>query len=308
MSTYHKRSRRILLTPTGGVNNDTRQSDVTFKIPYLKKEEKSVSSISFMSAVFPASYYNVGDYYNTIKMTINGVGLSYNFSAANYTYASFITMLLAWLPTGFAIIYDVSNGKFTFTYSQSFSILSSSTCFRVLGLTENISLTATLISSVYSLTCTNPANFLGPTKFIISTPSLCLENWNSQNSTTFLADVNITAAPDNVTVYEDQLQTEMFLEDHSLKSELRILIRDEYGLAVNFRNIPWFITIIIHTYLPEFPWPQNIHSFLDDVRDTQTKKRARPEDDNEQPQNQSSNEEPPQEPQEPQELDAAGEQ
>lgn len=262
----HRRSQRILLTPTGATSlfNDLHYSDVQFGIPFHRKETNTYMSVSFASAVFPASYFNIESFQNTLVISSDGISTTtYTVPEGNYTYATFKTALMTLLPTGFSLLYDISSGVFTLTNSTSFTITNETTCWQALGKVQRTELVATYKNSMYYCVFPNPANFLGPCKLVIQCPNLSFENWNTGNKGHYLGDVNVTAPPFGTTAFEDQSAIEMFFDDVILNgSEIRIRITDEYGNLLNFRGVPWFITLIFHTYFQSHPWKQSLPDYL----------------------------------------------
>jgi len=261
----YKRSQRILLSSSGTSRyyNGLNYSDVEFVVPFVKKEENTFTTVSFLSCVFPASYYNVEYYQNILYLQISDVIHTITITPGNYTYATFQTELRRLLPSSVTVSYNIQTGMFTFYCNEMIKVLSATTCYLALGFPKNTAVEAVLDGTSYVLLFPLTANFLGPLKFIIQSNTLSFENWNCSDNNQYMVDVNVTSGPYGITVYEQTNPTEVLMQDNHVPSIIRISIKDEQGNFINFRGVHWYITMLIHTHFRRYPWAQTMPNFLE---------------------------------------------
>lgn len=271
MSDIHKKSKKYILTPAGAVAcvNGDYYSDLIFSLPgFVAAPQKSYVTISPAGGIFPASYYNVEPYNNTFVLYANSTTYTFIIPAGNYNYYTLQTAFTnaangSTLPSGFSVGFSLTSGMYTFNYTSAFSIQSSSTCFDIIGGVPK----TTYTSSGNAITMPYAANFLGPTRIFVESPTLTLENKNTNSlcSSSFLMDILVTGGPGDVTVHNDNYDVEYFVDNPSDTTTLHIQIKDEDGNLLNFRKRPWSIGFIVNVYTDIIPWSQSIPDFLRNV-------------------------------------------
>src|SRR4051794_28312448 len=70
--------------------------------------------------------------------------------------------------------FNSSNGKFTLSYNTSFSIVNTSTCYKILGFTQN----TTIVSSSNKIIMDYPCNLLGTKNIYVRMPNYTFDNMN----------------------------------------------------------------------------------------------------------------------------------
>ena len=156
------------------VKNGSYNSAMIFNLPIMKREQNILyNEISVIHAQIPISYYLINDTNNLFVLSSGSYSLTYG----NYNATSFKSHLLNLLGSTFSLVLDSSTGKYTLSCTSSFTILSTTTCYKILGLEKNKSY---IVES--SLTCPYPCNFLGIQKIKIKSGTFKTNNKDSGNN------------------------------------------------------------------------------------------------------------------------------
>lgn len=150
-------SKKYFLTPSGAtvIENGTSYSKLKYDLPGLIKKDSSIlyNTIRCIHAEFPSSFYIVNEYNNILNISTGNITIP----LGNYNANTFMQLLNdKLLPINMKIEFDTTTGKFSFAYNTEFQILSSSTCYKLIGLQQK-----QYNSSGGIINCDFPANFLG---------------------------------------------------------------------------------------------------------------------------------------------------
>lgn len=195
---------------------------VTMQIPYV---------------VMSNSNYIVNGYNNTLAMTIGAYNYLYTIPQGNYTAATFRVAVLAQLPVGFTMTYDLTTNKFTFTYSSSFSLNVGSGCDYIIGFSGTE--TAVLSGAIYTLTCSRAFNFLPIPRYLmhcnILNDGISLGVNSVVAAGDILASIPNNSKPNGQIVYEN-IASEFVIQTRNI-GQLVITITDDNGREIDFLGL-----------------------------------------------------------------------
>ena len=113
-----------------------------FSLNTLEIDEGHYIYLSVVHVSIPYSFYNVHENNNRLEYISNNLGYVINIPVSNYNINQLVSYLSSAMPS-FTITYSNKTNKITFKHSTyDFTILSSSTCYRILGFDENKSYTS----------------------------------------------------------------------------------------------------------------------------------------------------------------------
>ena len=116
------------------IKNNSYNSVMIFNLPVMKKEKNILyNQVSLINAQIPVSYYTINENNNLFVLS----SASYTLTNGNYNATSFKTMFLNLLGSSFSMTLDISTGKYTLSCTSSFTILSTTTCYKILGIEKN---------------------------------------------------------------------------------------------------------------------------------------------------------------------------
>ena len=142
--------------------------------------------------------------------------------------------------TNFTITYSSKTNKITFVHNAlNFTLLSSSTCFKILGFTEDINYT----SNNVSLTSVNCVNMMTVNSiFVLS--NLMTYNISSSlpNSQNVLCQVLVNNAPNSIIQYSNtnHFRTNLFV---NRLTNINLKLVDEYNNAINLNGLNFIVTL-----------------------------------------------------------------
>lgn len=248
--------------------NGTFNSNVKFELGLFLRDEPDIihRQITLQSAQIPVSFYVINYTCNLFRIKNVSSGITYNYTipVGNYSGTSLITMLISLIAPNFpsmTISLDKNTGLLTFSNSNDFIIYNNFTYSigTILGLANNTFLT----SSSTKLILPYPLNLLGIKVLEIRSYILTMANISSTTGgqSSLLASLPVNAPPFGMIDYASKGSNEMSFSNTSL-DELDIEIIDgENGEYINFNNVDWTMTLIIHlTKLLNVPIRPNINS------------------------------------------------
>jgi len=153
---------------------------------------------------------------------------------------------------------DVSTGKYTLTKSGGFTILSSTTCYKILGLQKDI----TYISTG-SLTFPYPCNFLGINRLKIKSSVFKTNNLdsNSNGHSDLLATIPVNVSQYSLISYNNLVNFKNIIVNKDI-NYIDITITDELDNIVNFNGIDIYITLQIDSIIENYDNDNSLHELL----------------------------------------------
>jgi len=216
-------------------NNDTYK----FQFKTLDVEEGYYIYLSVQNISIPYSFYNVNDSNNKIEYVLNSQLYTVNIPPSNYNVHQFIEYLSTAM-TNFTITYSSRTNKITFSHNAfNFTLLSSSTCYKILGFKEGVNYT----SNNVSLTSVNCVNMMTVNSiFVLS--NLMTYNISSSlpNSQNVLCQVLVNNAPNSIIQYSNtnHFRTNLFV---NRLTNINLKLVDEYNNAINLNGLNFIVTL-----------------------------------------------------------------
>lgn len=237
-----KDTKQYYLNPASdAIKNNNWYSDVTFNISGLLKDDNNIlyNTISIVHCEIPYSFYVVNESNNKLVLSTGTINVPYG----NYNANSLMKYINTQLPVNMILSFDATTGKMKLTYNQWFSILSTSTIQKLLGLAVNTtySSTSNVIAFPY------PMNVLG-TKNLYIKSNVMLANYNSLTKDyVTLSCIPVNVEPYGIILYNNYSNSAYIIRNKKLDN-VEIKIFDDNNNFVDFNNIEWNITIEITTY------------------------------------------------------------
>jgi hypothetical protein len=246
ISTYNK---LVILNSKFGIQqNGTYKSDLLFNFRNLLQDEENIikSEILVVNAQFPASFYCVNEYNNTLILNrFFNPPLSITIEKGNYNANTLITELKAKFLLGGVIISSIvinrATGKLVFTMETVIDYSFSGSFIDILGTRTDV------FSSGLVYSCIYPLNLLGIQKLSIQSEKLSIQSVSSYDfslSNTLLT-IPVDVSPFSLLNYISQSDSNKNLLNVRSINEIDIQIYDENENLVNFNNLDWTITLII---------------------------------------------------------------
>jgi hypothetical protein len=234
-------AKKVYLTPSGARVCDSMYSNLKFNVPQLFPKDKFTlyHTIKVLHCEIPFSWYIVNSFNDQLVLSTGTITLTHG----NYNANTFMTYLQTVLPTNMTISFNTSTGIFSFTYSTSFSILSTTTCFKLIGGVAN----TTYSSSSNVINMPNPANFLGTKNVYINVPNIILDNYNTESQTyNTLLCIAVNVAPYGVIFYDNRTSSKNMIKG-TKDDSIDLQILDDDNNEIDFNSIEWSITLEIET-------------------------------------------------------------
>jgi hypothetical protein len=165
--------------------NGSMLSNIVFNIQGILKKEETIKHvyISILNAQIPVSFYVINSLNHHLRIRGNTTNTTYLFqlTSGNYNATTLVQEITYQMsrqsyPYIPSINYNKSNGKLTFLFPQSATILTANSTIKdILGL-GTTSLTGTLIE------CPYPLNLFGVKLLNITSSSLAVSSYSSVNN------------------------------------------------------------------------------------------------------------------------------
>ena len=244
-----------LSSSSATIKNNSYNSVMIFNLPVMKKEKNILyNQVSLINAQIPVSYYTINENNNLFVLS----SASYTLTNGNYNATSFKTMFLNLLGSSFSMSLDISTGKYTLSCTSSFTILSTTTCYKILGLEKNKSYT---VSS--SLTFPYPCNFLGINRLKIKSAVFKTNNLdsNSDGYSNLLATIPVDTSQYSLITYNNLVNFKNIFNNTDI-DYVDITITDESNNIVNFNGIDAHITLQIDSIMEDYVNNTNLNDLF----------------------------------------------
>ena len=245
-----------LSSATASIKNGSANSVMIFNMHVMKKEQNVLyNEVALINAQIPVSYYIINE--NNDKFVLSTA--TYTLTHGNYNASSFKTMFLGLLGVSFTMSLDNSTGKFTLSKTGGFTIMPTTTCYKLLGIQKNI----TYVSSG-SLTFPYPCNFLGVNRLKIKSGVFKTNNLDS-NSNNGHSDLLCTI-PVDVSMYSLIKYTNIVGFKNVIANEdinyIDITITDEDDNIINFNGIDVHLTLQINSIIKDYENDFNLNDLM----------------------------------------------
>lgn len=226
-------------------NNGTALSDIEVQFPNLTFKDKQVREImlSVTHAEIPNSFYLVNSTNNTLVVNAS----TFTITPGNYNAINFQTAITSFLTgLSISISYNIITNKYTFTSATSFTIQTTSTCQRFIGM-GSTALTGTSVTSPFV------CNFLPIPRLLIRSTAFSTSNYNSADgSTDLLLSVQNSSTSGALILWNNYSQLRYDITNIDNLNIIDLNVTDDYGNLIDFNNCNWYITFRIE-YIYEQP-------------------------------------------------------
>jgi hypothetical protein len=213
-------------------------SDCEFVLPVIEIPNGFHIYLSLHSALIPYSFYNINATNNVLNYNINSIDYSLTIDEGNYNVNQLITFLSTNM-NGMSIVYNSITNKFTFSYTSAFSLLSSSTCFSIIGFNSSTSYTSTA-NILKSVNCIN----MHQIKCINIVTNLSTYNINKSflNNFSILSCIPVNSPPYSIIEYNNSNNYRCNLFMNELQT-IKIKLVDEYENLINLNGCHFSLTL-----------------------------------------------------------------
>ena len=210
-----------------------------FGLNTLEIDEGHYIYLSVVHVSIPYSFYNVHANNNKLEYICNNQFYIVNIPVSNYNVNQLITYLSS-VMNDFNITYSSIANKITFQhYLYNFSFLTSSTCYRIIGFSDN----KTYNSESLILKSANCIN-LHTINSIFLLSNLLTYNMSSSipNSQNILCQIPVNNSPNSIIHFynKNSFRTNLFLK---YINDISLRLVDEYNNDIDLNGLHFRVTI-----------------------------------------------------------------
>ena len=210
-----------------------------FSLNTLEIEEGHYIYLSVQHVSIPFSFYNIHESNNKLEYVCDNQLYVVNIPVSNYNINQLISYLSS-VMNNFTITYSSIINKITFQHSTfNFTLLSSSTCYKILGFSDNKSYTSTLLK----LTSENCIN-LHTVNSIFLLSNLMTYNISSSipNTQNILCQIPVNNSPNSIIHFynKNNFRTNLFLK---YLNNITLRLVDEYNDDINLNGLHFRVTL-----------------------------------------------------------------
>lgn len=245
-----------LSSSSASIKNSTANSVMIFNnLPVMNKHKNILyNEVSLIHAQIPRSYYTINANNNLLVLSTG----SYTLTNGNYNATTFKQMLLGLLGSAFTMSFSTSTGKYTLTKTGGYTILPTTTCYKILGLAKNV----TYVSGG-SLTFPYLANFLGINRIKIKSSVFKTDNLDSNQNghCELLATIPVDESQFALITYENLIGFKNTLVNDTV-NYIDITLTDENDDIIDFNGIDIYLTLQINSIIEDFNRDTNLQDLL----------------------------------------------
>lgn len=238
----------------GTCNNGSYLSDITFNTNNLFNSSDDVLNtyIEITNAQIPVSFYILNYTCNVFKMKVDtDPDMIMTIPVGNYTSTTLLALLNT-LHANMIFSFDKTTGKINITHNRPFIIYNNFqySIGSILGFDVNTVNYSVGTSNPYTLTPPNLLNLLGIKKLNIFSSDLEIHNMASgaNNNTVYSSLVGVipnSAPPYGMIDYRNYSNIQSNITNKNIDT-INIQVKDENLNFINFNNISFTITLILH--------------------------------------------------------------
>jgi hypothetical protein len=240
--------------------NGTFLSDLVFGFSGILRDDHDIiqRQLTLVNAQIPVSFYIINVYNRVFVLRNISTATDYTItlSVGNYNSTTFITLLQNTISSvsgmTFVITIDKATGKLTFSSTESWTLVSTSsltTANAIIGLNPLVNLTSTLVGAEYVAVCPNPLNLLGIKQLQIKCSSVSCNNFSSNNNnaqSSLLATIPVNVGAFGLILYESSAGNDITFHNATLDDIDILIVDSEDGEPINFNGIGWTMTLLLH--------------------------------------------------------------
>lgn len=218
-------------------------TDCMFTLPLIELKKKHRAYISVIDAVIPYSFYNVNYTNNILIYELNSIQYTVTITKANYNINTLMTFLRDSMDSDFSITYSGATNKLTFEHSvYEFSFLPTSTCFELIGFTENTHTSSSLV-----LTSDIGINLFTIRNVQISSPNFILNNINTSkpNKSSIITSIPVNVSQGSIINYTNNNNIQSLVYEITNISNLHLQILDQDGDLLNLNGLHYSVNLLL---------------------------------------------------------------
>ena len=229
------------------LNGDKHSSILYFlKQPIEVKGTVLETSIALSQFTCPISFYVVNENNNTLDILTNAGTLNIIIPEGNYNINQLIDVIKTQLGANWNISINLQNYKLVFQYSiGDFTILSSSTCWRILGFNQD----TTYTSTAGSLSLPNVVNLLGTTQVKVWCPTVNMKNIDGKTGLPagILGSITVNDINGGMILYTNLTGFNSKINEKYF-TQFQIDLKDEFDKYLNLHGCDYALVIEIEYY------------------------------------------------------------
>jgi hypothetical protein len=230
--------------------NGEKNSSILYNLkqPIEVKGDVYEVSMSLSQFTCPIAFYVVNENNNSLNIEVD-YGSSYIYATipeGNYNINQLIDIIKQQLGNDWVISINLQNYKLTFTNNiYDFKIMSTSTCWRILGFIEGQEYN----SSFKSLSLPNVVNLLGTTQVKIWCPTISMRNIDGKTGlpSSILSSITVNDINggmilyNNLTGFNSKIKEKVF-------TQFQIDIKDEFDKYINLHGCDYAMVLELEYY------------------------------------------------------------
>ncbi len=229
------------------LNGDKNSSMLYYlKQPIQVKGNVLETSLSLSQFTCPVSFYVVNENNNNLNILINSVLVNVVIPEGNYNINQLIDIIKNLLGNDWTININLQNYKLSFTHSTyDFTILNTSTCWRLLGFNINTNYS----SSGLTLNLPNVVNLLGTTQVKIWCPTVNMKNVDGKTglSASILGSITVNDINGGMILYTNITGFNSKINENFF-TQFQIDLKDEYDQYLNLHGCDYALVLEIEYY------------------------------------------------------------
>lgn len=243
---------------SGKIQNGNYKSIIDYTIPNIGLNEPNIlyADVSVQDAIIPCSFYNIDVMNNFLDISFNSTITRVSIPIGNYNALTFQQTFLPLLGNGWNLVYHHISGKYTISYYDEFTLLSSGLS-SILGFENKID--AIDDGNNYTITFPNVANFYPIPRIIIRCNKFSTtQQLTNTSSMCCQCDVLATIPNDQPMngkiCYKNITQIKNSIYSHDLQ-QFQITLSDDFNNPINFNGVSCQFQLMfeIHRLVPTIP-------------------------------------------------------
>lgn len=232
--------------------NGEKNSSIMYylKQPIEVKGDVYETYVSLSSFVCPISFYVVNENNDLLELEENGILRTVNITHGNYNINQLITEIKSQLPSNWDIQINLNTYKLSIiNTTYQFYLLSSSTCWRILGFNKNTTYSSNIGITYPTIELPNVINLLGTTMVKIWCPTLSLNNIDGKTGgkAPILASVVANDINGGVLIYNNYTQFKCICKE-KVFTQFQIDLKDEFDEYLNLSGCDYSIVLEVEYF------------------------------------------------------------
>eukprot|EP01031_Cornospumella_fuschlensis_P032939 gene32939-39836_t len=240
--------------------NGTMKSHLRYTIPDLLRRDLNSTHMTMriLHCEIPHSIYTVNSSNNQLNLLVGGVTHTIAIPQGNYNGSTLVAFLQGWFDgnlasLGMQVTLATSTGKVKLSATSAFSVLSSSTCQRILGLGETLA--SSLVAGRQEAQMPFPLDCSGIKAIHIRALNMAFASYNTLDKVgDILKSIPVLVPPYGIIVWSNQMGQDSLVRSLSQSNTLEILLTDaQTGLPIDMNGLDWVICLEVRRHTNVYP-------------------------------------------------------